>query len=199
MVTAEQITAEHEAAWLILRQGGYSIRQIAGEVGVSVGRVHGGLQRAMHRGGLRSTALAELRRPVLAYGASCKPLKLLTCADVHPCRYCRGLGVYPSLACCLMCEGSGVGPMPVDTVCVCAVGHCTGAFAELRLARRSAIPAIEPETRIAKLKKALDGGELDGDLAVRVRARIAQLEAVVETWAGTPTRYKPDPKLKGGK
>jgi hypothetical protein len=42
-----------------------------------------------------------------SYGASCKPLALLTCKDVHPCRTCRATGFIDHAA-CGRCGGTGI-------------------------------------------------------------------------------------------
>lgn len=64
-----------------------------------------------------------------------------------------------------------------------------------------AIPPVEPEIRADKLRERM--GELDPDtdweLIIRIRREIHDIESVVEKNAGKPTKYKPDPKLKGGK
>ena len=94
-----------EDGWLALRRGGMVASQIAGEAGVSKRHVQRGIKNALAREPKEGTSPKSRPGPrlVIAYGASCKPLALLRCDDVHP-----------------------HGPMPKGTICCCAHCHETG-------------------------------------------------------------------------
>ena len=84
---------------------------------------------------------------------------------------------------------------------MCGLCHRTGEANERRIANSEAPYPADPEDRIRGLREnlAVALAQQNHDSAARIRAAIEQLESVIETWAGTPTKYKPDPKLKGGK
>lgn len=95
-------------------------------------------------------------RLIPTYGSSCKPLPLLTCRDVHPCKVCRGVPLViewtdrlecpdcPGLSCvlcggfgevaiqrsaecvCESCGGSGVGAMPKGSLLACGACERSG-------------------------------------------------------------------------
>ena len=123
--------------------------QIRVKFGVSLRTVHNGIARARMAERLASTQRLEGPKLFLIWGASCKPLKLLTCLDVHPCRWCRGRGEG-----CLACEGTGVGPIPRGTVRTCAVCHQSGheGHPAVRLDRAD-VPAPEPKPAATTPKK----------------------------------------------
>lgn len=94
--------------WLMLRRGGMPADLIADEAGVSPIRVKHGLAAARAREPSPATRSTSPRKPslslTLAFGSSCKPLALLTCADVHP----RGPMPEGTRCCCASCHKSGV-------------------------------------------------------------------------------------------
>ncbi len=68
-----------------------------------------------------------------------------------------------------------------------------------RAVDRSNPPApTDPETRIRQIQSYLDSGLLEFDQQCRMNAEIKRLQSVVDTWAGTPTKYVPHPTLKPG-
>lgn len=101
-----------EDGWLALRRGGVPCDAIAAEAGLGVRRVQLGIAAARRR----ESEIERARRPsrpvsgprprqprlTLCFGASCKPLAVLTCEDVH-----RGPIPEGSGCCCGVCHGSG--------------------------------------------------------------------------------------------
>lgn len=82
---------QDDAMYLSMRQGRMTLREIAEACNVSVWTVHHGIRRARDIEAetariARVKEQSKAREPELElwFGASCKPLKLLTCADVHP-------------------------------------------------------------------------------------------------------------------
>lgn len=59
------------------------------------------------------------------YGPSCKPLSLLRCQDVHPCRACNSVG-YIDGEPCNKCNGTGIAKIRKGSVLYCEVCSKSG-------------------------------------------------------------------------
>lgn len=102
---------------------------------------------------------------VLMFGASSKPLALLTCHDVHPCGRCKAKG-YLDGSPCGKCRGTGLSDIPKGSLCTCAVCHKSGVdhlpimkrdpATDPKPESKATTPAAaEPKTRKEKRKSAL--------------------------------------------
>ena len=96
-----------DARYLAMRRAKLSYREIAQRCGVSYRTVWLGVARAREKE--RRPAPPTPRPPdlTIVYGSSCKPLKLLTCDDVHHGPIPKG-----STCCCGVCYKSGVDDLP---------------------------------------------------------------------------------------
>ena len=136
-------TSRRDRRYLDALRSGHSAAWIARRYKIDLKTVYRGIERAR---------LAErpvgppLRCPtlVLALGASCKAMRLLTCKDVHPCRRCRAKG-------CAACENTGVGTIPKGSAICCAVCHVSGKDGHPALRVHPSDPRperrVEPEKR----------------------------------------------------
>lgn len=111
---------------------------------------------------------------VLLTGPSCKAWALVTCDEIH---------------------GRG---FRADTVCVCGKCHATGRLTESRIAHSKAQAVADPEDRLIQLRKGLEEARDEPERQALIQATIDRLQALVDSWAATPTSYDPDPALRGG-
>ena len=104
-------TVQHtEGTWLALKRAGYKPAEIARSMHVRPSTVYAGITAARQRES-RNSSLVRVPRPPrldLIFGASCKPLALLTCDDVHP----HGPIPKGSICCCGTCHGTGIDGHP---------------------------------------------------------------------------------------
>ena len=96
-----------DARYLAMRRAKLSYREIAKERGVSYRTVYLGVNRARERERYVPPPPGPPPSLVLSFGSSNKPLKLLTCDDVH-----RGPIPKGSTCCCGVCHKSGVDHLP---------------------------------------------------------------------------------------
>ena len=78
------------------------------------------------------------------------------------------------------------------------VKHCASNYTQRIIDQTPTPKPLDPETRIAQYQSWIDSGCLEIDQELRIRARIAQLQSMINDLAGNPTKYRPDPKLRGG-
>jgi hypothetical protein len=116
-----------DARYLELRRQGKTYQDIALLCGVSYETAWSGVQRArLRQRPARPAAVRPRLDLAITFGSSCKPLKLLTCADVHK------------------------GDMPLGTRCMCGVCHKSGVEDHPDLVRNPADdPAPEPKPKPA--------------------------------------------------
>lgn len=78
------------------------------------------------------------------------------------------------------------------------VKHCMSRYSQSLVDATDPPKPSDPETRIAQYQSWIDSGQLELDQELRIKARIAVLKGMVDSLAGNPTKYIPNPKLKGG-
>jgi hypothetical protein len=89
------------------------------------------------------------------------------------------------------------GPIRDGSGFVCMVCDHASKLNDRIIDRTPAPPPQDPEMRAARLKREIESGELSAAAASRAKTEIAILEAMVFAECH-PTRYVPDPKLRGG-
>jgi hypothetical protein len=120
-----------DARYLELRRKGKTYQDIALLCGVSYETAWSGVQRARLRQKPARPAAARPRIELtITFGSSCKPLAVMTCADVHP-----------------------GGEMPMGTTCVCGVCHQSGMDGHPDLVRNP-IDDPKPEPKPKSTPKA---------------------------------------------
>lgn len=121
-----------EDAWLALQRAGYKPADIARTLRIRPSKVYAGISEARLREARNGSAamVPRLPRLVPCYGSSCKPMALLTCADVHP-----------------------NGPIPKGSRCVCMAKHCTGIEGHPAL-QRDPVTDPKPEPKLRAKPKA---------------------------------------------
>ena len=82
---------------------------------------------------------------------------------------------------------------------VCGVRHCVARMTQQQIDRMACPEITDPETRIAEFNALIASGLLDSHVVERVNLHIKTLRAIINEMAGNPTRYRPDPRLKGGR
>lgn len=88
---------------------------------------------------------------------------------------------------------------------VCMVKHCTSRHTQQDVDRTNPPPPVNPEDRalgkILEYQQAME--HLDPAkhhrLIAGLQVEIDRQRAIVDEYAGQPTVYRPDPRLKGGK
>ena len=78
------------------------------------------------------------------------------------------------------------------------VRHCMSRWGQRRVDQTNPPPPLDPETRINQMKAWIDSGNLEIDQVLRLKGKIAALQAFIDANANQPTVYRPHPKLKGG-
>jgi hypothetical protein len=128
-----QAVIEHtESGWLALQRAGHKPAEIARTLRIRPSKVYAGISAARLREARNGSAALVPRPPRLVpyFGPSCKPMALLTCADVHP-----------------------RGPMPKGSSGICMAKHCTGIEGHPALYRDPATdPKPDPKPSAAKAK-----------------------------------------------
>ena len=142
-----EATAKRDRLYLASLRAGLNPRLIAGKYRVGLRTVYDGISRAR---------LAE--RPAgppphspsltVAYGASCKALRLLRCQDVHPCPCLRRRGSNGKG--CPLCNWTGISPIPKGSAICCAVCHVSGKDGHPALRVHPSDP--QPERRVEPRK-----------------------------------------------
>ena len=79
------------------------------------------------------------------------------------------------------------------------VNHCMARYTQRLVDSTEPPNPTDPEIRIQQFQDMIDSGLLEIDQELRIKARISQLQSLIDSMAGSPTIYRPDPKLKGGK
>ena len=141
-------TSRRNRQYLVALRAGLLPRQIASKYRVGLRTVYDGISRAR---------LAE--RPAgppphspsltVAYGASCKALRLLRCQDVHPCPCLRRRGSNGKG--CPLCNWTGISPIPKGSAICCAVCHVSGKDGHPALRVHPSDP--QPERRVEPRKQ----------------------------------------------
>ena len=78
------------------------------------------------------------------------------------------------------------------------VKHCVSNFTQRIIDQTTPPKPTDPEVRIKQFQDAIDSGFLEFDQELRMKAEIARLQSVIDDMAGNPTKYRPDPRLRGG-
>ena len=102
---------------LIIR--GFTVDQTSLRTGVRKSEVLNAVARVILAKEHNRTANDDGVKPpklIPTFGSTCKPLALLRCSDIHPCRECDGGG-------CEACEGTGVGKLDGNLTKFCC-GVC---------------------------------------------------------------------------
>lgn len=156
MIKVARSDEDMEDRWLALFRQKYTVREIVlryRRFRATYSRVKRGIDRARLRESPSGTARPSLRPPklVLIFDAGCKAKP--TCRDIHPCRWCKGWGLYHGRH-CLPCKGTGVGKIPRGTACCCADCHKSG---------KDGHPALNPYP-LPPREKQVESGGLNGGI-----------------------------------
>ncbi len=137
--------------WFLLSRG-VPLQTVLDRTGLTCSEAIGAVERvAADIEDARKQADDGVRVPPLfpTFGNSGKPYATMTCADVHPCKLCKGLG-------CDECNGTGVGSLDDDrSPFFCGVCYASGWDGAAEL-----IPYPLPESETeAKADDGLLGGK----------------------------------------
>jgi hypothetical protein len=166
------LTTNRDHAYLKLIRAGTTVPQVAKRFRVTEKTVYNGLKRA-RAAEAGPMVVQPIERP--HYFEPLFPVLYLTPVSECPHR----------------------GPLPDGSSFICMVCSHASKISDRDISRRKAPPPQEPEQRIARLKNEVESGDLPDSVKQQATHEIAALEVMVlEEFR--PTRYVPDPKLRGG-